>query len=98
MASDLLSPAQPAFVLRGHSAQVHAVHFTLGNTRLLTGDAEGWIVSWNLASKRPVAVWKGHDNAILGLGSWGQDRVVTWVMPIIDYRTWHLILSGYQTW
>lgn len=79
MATELLPPAQPAFILRGHSAQIHALHFTHGNTRLLTADAEGWIVSWNLAIKRPVAVWKAHDEAILGIGSWGTDRIITCV-------------------
>ena len=75
-----LPPAQPSFVLRGHSAQIHALHFTQANTRLLTGDADGWIVSWNLAFKRPVAAWKAHENAILGLGSWGSDRIMTSVL------------------
>ena len=79
MTTELLPPAQPAFVLRGHSAQIHAVHFTHGNTRLLTADAEGWTVSWNLAFKRPVAVWKAHDNAILGIGSWSSDRIIKYV-------------------
>lgn len=79
MASPILPPAQPAFVLRGHSAQIHALHFTLANKRLLTADADGWVVSWNLSYKRPVAVWKAHNNAILGLGSWGPDRVITYV-------------------
>ncbi|KAF6229232.1 hypothetical protein HO133_007348 [Letharia lupina] len=77
MTTELLPPAQPAFILRGHSAQIHALHFTQGNTRLLTADAEGWVVSWNLSFKRPVAVWKAHDNAILGVGSWGSDRIIT---------------------
>ena len=80
MSSDLLPPAQPAYILRGHSAQVHALHFTPGNQRLLTGDADGWLISWNLAFKRPVASWKGHGKAILGLGSWGQDRIVSYVI------------------
>ncbi|KAL8939918.1 MAG: hypothetical protein Q9211_002522 [Gyalolechia sp. 1 TL-2023] len=77
MSSELLPPLQPSFILRGHSAQVHAVHFIHGNTRLLTGDADGWLVSWNLALKRPVAVWRAHTNAILGIGSWGDDRIIT---------------------
>ncbi|KAL8872765.1 MAG: hypothetical protein Q9174_001656 [Haloplaca sp. 1 TL-2023] len=77
MSSEPLGPLQPSFVLRGHSAQVHAVHFSQGNARLLTADADGWLVSWSLASKRPVAVWKAHDNAILGIGSFGQDRIIT---------------------
>jgi len=79
MSSQLLPAAQPTFVLRGHSARIHALHFTPGNARLLTGDADGWAVSWNLAYKRPVAVWRAHDSAILGLGSWGRDRIITYV-------------------
>ena len=79
MTAELLPPAQPAFVLRGHSAQIHALHFTPGNTRLLTADADGWTVSWNLAFKRPVAVWKAHKTAILGIGSWSSDRIITYV-------------------
>ncbi|KAL8957881.1 MAG: hypothetical protein Q9193_004953 [Seirophora villosa] len=77
MSSEPLPPLQPVFVLRGHAVHVHAVHFTSGNTRLLTGDAEGWVVSWNLAFKRPVAVWKAHETALLAIGSWGQDRIIT---------------------
>lgn len=77
MAHRQLPPAQPAFILRGHSAQIHALHFTPGNKRLLTGDADGWVVSWSLAYKRPVAVWRAHTNAILGLGSWEPDRIIT---------------------
>ena len=79
MSNELLPPAQPDFVLRGHSAQIHAVHFTQDNSRLLTADADGWIVCWNLAFKRPTAVWKGHSNAILAIGTWGKDRVITCV-------------------
>lgn len=84
MSGELLPPAQPAFILRGHSAQIHALHFTEGNTRLLTADADGWIVSWNLSFKRPVAVWKAHGNAILGVGTWGSDRVIT----LVIVKTW----------
>ncbi|KAL8676530.1 MAG: hypothetical protein Q9186_006961 [Xanthomendoza sp. 1 TL-2023] len=77
MSSEQLSPAQPSFVLRGHSAQIHAVRFIQGNTRLLSADAEGWLVSWSLAAKRPVAVWRAHTNAVLGISSWGHDRIIT---------------------
>ncbi|KAK6001022.1 hypothetical protein QM012_003105 [Aureobasidium pullulans] len=72
-----LPPAQPAYVLRGHNAQIHSVCFVRHNTRLLTGDAEGWLVLWNLASKRPVAVWRGHSAAILALSSWADDRLIS---------------------
>ena len=77
MAQRQLSPAHPAFILRGHSAQIHAVHFTPDNSRLLTGDADGWVISWSMAYKRPVAAWRAHTNAILGLGTWEPDRIIT---------------------
>lgn len=80
MPQDALPPAQPAFILRGHAAQIHALHFTQGNTRLLTADADGWVVSWNLSYKRAVAVWRAHASAILGLASWGSDRIITYVV------------------
>ncbi|CAK3928457.1 ASTRA-associated 1 [Lecanosticta acicola] len=71
------APAQPSYVLRGHSAQIHAVHFLRDNTRLLTGDADGFVVLWNTATKRAVAVWKPHSSTILGLESWDDDKIIT---------------------
>ena len=76
MASEALPPAQPAYVLRGHSAQIHALHFMRGNSRLLTGDADGWVVCWDVTYKRAVAVWRAHQNAILGFGDWEERRAV----------------------
>ncbi|KAL0256066.1 Astra associated protein 1 Asa1 [Diplodia seriata] len=70
-------PAQPAYILRGHAAHVHAVRFLRHNSRLLTGDADGWVVLWNVATKRAVAVWRAHDGAILGFGTWAEDKLVT---------------------
>lgn len=70
-------PAQPSYILRGHTAQVHAVHFLRRNLRLLTGDADGWVVLWSLPIKRAVAVWKAHAGTVLGVGGWGGARVVT---------------------
>ncbi|KAK5658257.1 hypothetical protein OQA88_2232 [Cercophora sp. LCS_1] len=70
-------PAQPAYILRGHKASVHAAAFVHGNERLLTGDADGFVVAWDLTIFRPRAVWQAHTNAILGLADWGRDRVIT---------------------
>jgi WD40 repeat protein len=79
--SSELPPAQPDYVLRGHTAQIHCVHFLRQNLRLLTGDADGWVVLWNFAVKRPVAVWKAHGGSVLGVGSWGseEENIITWV-------------------
>lgn len=81
--SSALPPAQPAYVLRGHVAQIHAVHFLGQNLRLLTGDADGWVILWDTPIKRPVAVWRAHGSStVLGLGSWGLDdeKIITYVI------------------
>ena len=68
---------QPAYILRGHSSQIHASAFIRSNSRLVTGDAEGWLVLWDLAVKRPVAVWRAHEGSILGVDAWGEERLIT---------------------
>ncbi|KAI8942707.1 hypothetical protein NX059_000755 [Plenodomus lindquistii] len=72
-----LPPAQPSYILRGHVAQIHSVRFIRQNTRLLTGDAEGWVVYWKVETKRALAVWKAHDGAILATSEWGHDKIIT---------------------
>ncbi len=74
-----IPPAQPTYVLRGHAAQIHAVHFFKQNLRLISGDAEGWIVVWSVPIRRPVAVWRAHKGTILGVGTWGDERIITFV-------------------
>ncbi|KAH8705456.1 WD repeat protein [Talaromyces proteolyticus] len=58
-------PATPRYILRGHASAIHALHFFAGNTRLISADAEGWIVVWDVTTKRPRAVWKAHEGAVL---------------------------------
>ncbi|KFY44930.1 hypothetical protein V495_03181 [Pseudogymnoascus sp. VKM F-4514 (FW-929)] len=70
-------PPEATYIFRGHAAQIHSTQFIRGNTRLVTGDAEGWIVLWGLASRRPTAVWRAHEAAILGVAEWGPDRLIT---------------------
>ncbi|KAF8456956.1 WD40-repeat-containing domain protein [Terfezia claveryi] len=70
-------PPLPLYVLRGHLAQINVVHFLRSNSRLLTGDAEGWVIMWKISSRRPLVVWRPHENAILGLREWGEDKVIT---------------------
>ncbi|KAI3397443.1 hypothetical protein diail_10774 [Diaporthe ilicicola] len=70
-------PPQPKAILRGHKAQVHATAFTRSNQRLLTGDADGFVVAWDLAIMRPTAVWQAHADAILGIAEWRPDKVIT---------------------
>ncbi|KAK1251194.1 hypothetical protein MKX07_005749 [Trichoderma sp. CBMAI-0711] len=67
----------PKAILRGHKAQIHAATFVRHNERLATGDAEGWVVLWDLTIMRPRAVWRAHENAILGIRGWGRDSIIT---------------------
>lgn len=62
-----LSAATPVYILRGHAAPIHALHIFSQNLRLVSGDAEGWVVIWDLVTKRPVTVWKAHEGAVLEL-------------------------------
>lgn len=53
------------------------MHFFRDNTRLVTGDADGFVVIWSTASKRAVAVWKPHSTTIVGLASWNDDKIIS---------------------
>ena len=92
-AATLPPPAQPVYVLRGHSSPIHAVALVRHNSRLLIGDADGWVSLWSLASKRAVAVWRPHLATILGLQEWGDakilshgkdGRLIVWQLRVID--------------
>jgi WD40 repeat protein len=72
-----LPPAQPFAILRGHVSPIHSVQFVRQNSRLLTGDADGWIVYWKVETKRPLAVWKAHNGPILGVVEWGHEKIIT---------------------
>ena len=74
-----LPPAQPTYVLRGHTAAIHSVEFLRANTRLLSGDGDGWVVLWDVITKRPVTVWRAHEDAILGMAAWDSDKIITCV-------------------
>ncbi|XP_044717453.1 ASTRA-associated protein 1 [Hirsutella rhossiliensis] len=71
------SAPAPKNILRGHKAQVHAAAFIRDNERLVTADAEGYVVVWDLVIMRPSAVWRAHENSILGVRGWGRDKVIT---------------------
>ncbi|KAI0429540.1 WD repeat-containing protein [Xylaria sp. FL1042] len=69
--------AQPRSVLRGHRTQVHTTTFIRQNQRLASGDADGFVVLWDLTIMRPRAVWRAHTGAILGISGWGDDKLIT---------------------
>jgi WD40 repeat protein len=59
------SPAAPVYILRGHGSPIHALNICNQNLRLISGDANGWIIIWDLVTKRPVTAWKAHAGAVL---------------------------------
>src|SRR5436190_2208886 len=79
---DRSTPLQPSYIFRGHGSQIQTLHFFRNNSRLLSGDGDGWVVIWNVASRRPAAVWKAHEDAILGACAW-QGRIITYALALI---------------
>ncbi|CUS09725.1 unnamed protein product [Tuber aestivum] len=69
-------PAQPTYILRGHAAQIHSVHFYSSNTRLATADASGWVILWSLHTRRATAVWKAHEGSVLKVDGW-DGKIIT---------------------
>lgn len=76
------------FTLKGHGVLVTASCLFGGNT-LVSGDENGWIILWNLNTRRPLGVWKAHDERIITLQamdkthllSHGRDsRIRIWTM------------------
>lgn len=74
--------AQPKSILRGHLTQVHATTFLRQNQRLASGDADGFVILWDLTVMRPRAVWHAHNGAILGISGWGDDKIITYAFSI----------------
>ncbi|KAF3189479.1 ASTRA complex subunit [Orbilia oligospora] len=67
----------PVYVIRGHPSPVHSLHFYRSNSRLVSADAEGWVVLWDIPIRRPVAVWRAHDSAVLGVADWDDSNIIT---------------------
>jgi hypothetical protein len=45
-----------------------------------------------MASRRPVAVWKGHGDGVLGVRAWGTENLITYGWydgaGFVDCQTW----------
>lgn len=62
---DLIPSSAPKYILRGHRDAIHAVQLFGQNLRLASADADGWVVIWDMVTKRPIVSWKAHQSAIL---------------------------------
>ncbi|KAK3358304.1 hypothetical protein B0T24DRAFT_644704, partial [Lasiosphaeria ovina] len=79
----------------GHKAQVHAAAFVRANERLLTADAEGFVVVWDLTIMRPRALiaWKlaADDeprlSTCLPLDSSPEPRPQPWILHMLEVNT-----------
>ena len=69
-------PTAPRYILRGHKEPVHTVQLFSNNLRLVSGDADGWVIVWDMTLKRPHVVWKAHEGALLEVKAYQIDTVV----------------------
>jgi ASTRA-associated protein 1 len=72
-----LEPAIPTFVLRGHESSINSLTFLAKNAYLASGDSDGWLILWSLASKRAAAVWKAHVGGVSTIFAWGMEQLIT---------------------
>lgn len=70
-------PATPVYILRGHASPIHALNIFAKNLRLVSGDANGWVVIWDLVTKRPTTVWKAHAGAVLEVRGFTYESGIT---------------------
>lgn len=82
-------PPKPVYVFRGHVAEITALNFIRNDALLVSGyhpltshsncsDTDGWIVVWNMTSRRPTAVWKAHEASVLSVREWGVEKLITY--------------------
>jgi WD40 repeat protein len=60
----------PFHVLRHHQSPLTHLSFSHRNDLLYSVDEEGNIAITDLAQRRVVASWKGHEGGVLGVGEW----------------------------
>lgn len=64
-------------ILRAHKAAVASVAFSDEQPELASGDADGWVIWWSVESRRPLAVWRAHEGALLAVIWLPQCRLLT---------------------
>ncbi|CAI2173318.1 15885_t:CDS:2, partial [Funneliformis geosporum] len=63
--TDSSTPLIPIYIFRGHKDQINHLEFYQNNTRLISGDAGGIIIIWNMKTMRPTLQFKAHNEGIL---------------------------------
>ncbi|CAG8707810.1 8963_t:CDS:2, partial [Acaulospora morrowiae] len=55
----------PVYIFRGHEEQINSLQFAEDNSFLVSGDAGGIIMIWDMKTKRSVIRFKAHNDGIL---------------------------------
>ncbi|KAF0533488.1 WD40 repeat-like protein [Gigaspora margarita] len=61
------TPPSPIYIFRGHAEQINSLEFIENNRYLISGDAEGNIIIWDMISKRSKIQFKAHNDGILNV-------------------------------
>jgi len=79
----MTKPPPPLHILRLNKAQVSALSFSEDNEILYTADQQGYVAMVSTRTMRPVAFWRAHTDALLGVEEWDQ-FIVTHVCLFLD--------------
>ena len=55
----------PRYILRGHKEPIHVLQMFSENLRLVSGDSDGYVIVWDMVTKRPVVSLQPHNGVIL---------------------------------
>ncbi|CAG8503430.1 1634_t:CDS:10 [Ambispora leptoticha] len=66
----------PEYIFRDHTDQINVLKFYRNNKRLLSGDAEGNIIIWDMKIRRPILKYRAHREGILNISTW-QDFLIS---------------------
>ncbi|RIB25881.1 WD40-repeat-containing domain protein [Gigaspora rosea] len=61
------TPPSPIYIFRGHAEQINSLEFIENNGYLISGDAGGNIIIWDMISKRSKVQFKAHNDGILNV-------------------------------
>lgn len=87
-------PPSPHHLLRTHAVAVNVIYFSDDNERLYSADSSGRVSVTSTRSLRPLASWKAHTDALLGVEEF-ESFIITYVLdlPSIFCRGWGTICN-----
>ncbi|ODV95218.1 hypothetical protein PACTADRAFT_75729 [Pachysolen tannophilus NRRL Y-2460] len=91
-------PSNLCYIEKSSLTVENKTYVQLLTPTLLTADELGWLIWWDLNTKRPLGVWKGHDATILTIKQlgidWRLDAVKGYAVPIIkDFKVFGKVLT-----